>query len=341
MAESIRFKFQFVNENGDQTGFLSKKGSFDGEDIALAKQTIPITAVGMAHLRSSRLILLVAGEDGKPAMLVIAITGGNAKSLHSAINAIASERHARRHLEKLQEKGRAHEFRIEACPHCQSTIDLSGFPESPQAYCMFCNTVATLDGRAPVDERKCHQCDQCELYAQPKQFTIFYFYFLIVVIGWRYQQKQMCNTCMRSEAWKMLFGNLLFILGVPMAITQLVRAYFGGSALSQAYAGLDKANALLKRGKYDRAAEAYDQIAERLGVAAGVRLNHGMAMIPLKRYEDAALQFELALTDCANYMPAAEALAGCYQALERPEDLELLKAQFEDDEAEPEDLPDE
>ena len=58
----------------------------------------------------------------------------------------------------------------------------------------------------------------------------------------------------------MFFGNMLFVIGFPFAVMQLIRAYGGGSALSRDFAGLDRANILAKNGKDDRAAILYEKI---------------------------------------------------------------------------------
>ena len=98
-----------------------------------------------------------------------------------------------------------------------------------------------------------------------------------------------------------------------------------GSTFSKAFAGLDKANALLKAGKHDRAAAQYGRIAQRLECCAGVRYNHGLALAAAGRTRDAALQFELALDDCANCHRAAEMLHRCYIDLGRQEDADALR----------------
>ena len=65
------------------------------------------------------------------------------------------------------------------------------------------------------------------LYARPREFTIMYFDFLLVVYGYRYRKVCRRDTCMRPEAWKMLLGNAPFVLGVPVALGQLWRVYTG------------------------------------------------------------------------------------------------------------------
>ena len=327
MVEAIRFKFKLVNHNGNEGSILSKKGTFDSDHVTLDGEAIPIGVIVKANLRFKRLILTLPAEDRQFSAIVLAFTGGSAKTLHSAINMLASERQDRMHLEHLEKNNSDAECRIETCPYCKSTIDLTDRDPSLQIYCLFCDSIVTIEGKVPPDEAHYHHCDQWNLYDQPKGFTVFYFYFLFVVYGWHYRQVCMCNTCIRSEAWQMLFGNLLFVLGVPMAIVQLICAYVGGSTFSQAFDGLDKANAMAKRSKVESAENIFGRILQRVGACAGVRFNYGLGLIAAKRHEEAVTQFELALRDCANYSMAAEALAGCYQQMGRVNDAERLHAQ--------------
>jgi hypothetical protein len=326
MGEPIRFKFKHVNNKGEETGLLSKKGSFDGETLILDKTQIPILAVVRARRFSNRLILTLLQEDGSMSQGAIALTGGKTRPLLSAINVATSARWCELRQERLGRQGRQQDFRAAQCPHCQAMIDLTDRPDSPQLYCMYCGSISTHEGTPPADEGRYRQCESCDFYAQPQEFTEFIFYFLVVMYGWSTRKHSMCHSCMRRKAWKNLFANLLFVLGVPVAVWQLFRAYLGGSTLSPAFAGLDKANALAKHGKADRAAEIYDQIEHRLQHCAGVRFNHGFAYLRAGRWDQAVGHLERALADCSNYAPAYGALRLCYERLGRTEDLQSLRA---------------
>ena len=326
---SIRFKFRFVDGEGNESGFLAKRGSFDGTTLDLGGTEIPILAVVRAERRLNRLILWLLRENDSVAPLAVAVRSG-LKPLLSEIVATSSARWAELRQERLRAEGRAHEFRAEVCPTCGGTIDLSGRPASPQLYCQYCDALVTIDGDGPLDEARYHHCDECGFFAQPKAFTIFYFYFLLVIYGCRYRRTYMCNTCMRGEGWKMLGGNLIFILGVPTAVTQLVRAYFGGSNLSRAFSGLDKANALAKRNRPEQAAPIYNAIASRIGHGAGIHFNEGLAHARNGRLEEAVGPLQDAIGECSNYPHAYSALCGCYDRLGMNEDLQQLREDWGD-----------
>jgi tetratricopeptide (TPR) repeat protein len=200
-------------------------------------------------------------------------------------------------------------------------------------YCDYCDSLVSRDrGVQPETlakrERAYRCCDRCGYFSRPSEFMVFYFYFLLVIYGFRWGTSEMCNSCMRREAWKMLGANLIFLLGIPVAVYQLVRAYFGGSTLDPVYAGLDGANAAAKSGRTDKAVAKYRAMEERLGHCAGVRFNRGLTLLSANRGQDGAQALEEALNDCANYAPAYEALAQVYAAMGRTADVQALRAMY-------------
>ena len=337
----LRFKFHFVNKNGQQTGFLRKKGFFDGTTIHLATATLPIHAVAKAIIRKNRLAFIFVTQSGQFDAITIQLGGPMLRTLHSAVNVVASAAQAETHRKSLEAKGRGGEYRIELCPYCHCVIDRSGLPDSPQTYCAFCDTVGTLVPHAhtPTDEKTFHHCAMCELYSQPTMFTTLYVYFLLVIYGYQYQTRYMCHSCMRSEAWKMVGVNLFFVIGFPFAVYQLVRAYAGGSALSKTFAGLDNANTALKARQFERAAAQYQKILARVeGLPqpvslAGVKYNLALAFHRHGQFDAAAALYENVLADCANYVNAAQGLLDCYTRLNRTEDKAKLLKQWSDEHA--------
>jgi len=330
MAEAIAFKYRLLDSNGQVTGFLSKRGSFDGQTLVLDKQPITVEAVIRAMRRFNRLMIIFHGETDELAVLTLAIHKGDIGRLHSSLNMFASEAQARRRLDHLESTGQAEKFRVETCPHCQATIDMTGFPASPQVHCPYCDVIGTLE-QTVEDEEKFSHCDQCELFAQAKEFTAFFFYFLIVLYGYSHRQMFICRSCMRRQAWKMFFSNLIFLLGVPVSLVQICRAHFGRWSTNPAFAGLNRAATLYSGKRYDQASGIYEQLAGQISCCAGVHYNHGMAEASAGRIAEAATQFELALQDCANYARAADALYGCYNRLGRHEDAEAVRCMWTDE----------
>jgi uncharacterized protein (UPF0212 family) len=328
MSDTIRFKYRELDANGNQAGFLAKKGHIEGDLLTLADTEIPLLAVRKAIRRFDRLVLeIMLADQDEPLVVVLAISSGKPERIAQAINLRSSRRWAELRQEALSEQGRGAEFRSQECPACGATVDCSGHPASPQLYCSYCDSILTIADSRPAGEEQMHCCDNCGMYAKPRPFTVFYFYFLLYIWGYRYQRLHLCHTCMRPKAWKMLFGNLLFILGVPVALTQLVRAYATGSVGSPAFAGLDAANALAKRKRIGPAIEKYELIYQRLASgAAGVRYNIGLAEMSRGNWEGAMQAFEAGLAECSNHQRTAQMLAQVYTAAKRPDKLAALKA---------------
>ncbi|MEZ6131912.1 MAG: tetratricopeptide repeat protein [Planctomycetaceae bacterium] len=324
--EPMRFKFKYLNEQGQETGFFSRKGHFDGHTLVLDTTEIPASDIYEVDHRGNRMVLVEARDEQHPTTIVFAVNSGSVPDLKQALGVARSAAAAARRKQQLTEQGLGNTFHEVVCPHCSATNDLTGFRDSPQISCQFCHAVATVAG-APEEEKHYRLCDECGMYSKPRQFTVFYFYFLLVVYGWSSRQTWRCPGCMRGEAWKMLFGNLIFVLGVPVAIIQLIRAY-GGTDLSSMYKGLDGANLKARSGRMEAAIVDYRRILERQPESAGVKYNIGLAFAQQNELQAAAKTLEAALNDCANYQPAANLLAHCYAQLGEDEKLADLRAEW-------------
>ena len=322
--DPLSFKFYHVNEKGQQTSMFGKKGLLDNENITLDGTTIPIAAIADADVRDDFLVLTVATDDEPVGIL---IKTGKAKWLKAELGRRRSAIWAEMRRAELEKKGQSHVFRSIVCPACQSTLDLTGKAETPQVFCEFCHTISTVNADGTAEpEHGFRLCDECGMYSQPRRFTIFYFYFLLVVYGYQTRSTWRCPGCMRSEAWKMLLGNLLFVLGVPVALVQLFRSY-GGTSVGGKYAGLDGANLRARGGDVTGAISAYQKILDRVPVTAGVKYNIGIALAQQDQVQEAAQMFEYSLGDCSNYQPAATALLHCYTKLgEEGKAAELKRA---------------
>lgn len=329
MDKPIRFKFKELSADNRPIGTFSKKGAFDGQQLVLGKTTVPVGAVyRVQKVLHNRLVLAFAGQSGVDTYPFL-VTAGSRDHLARVLNVAVSANIAELHRRQLAASQRGGSFRAEECPFCGATIDLSDMPVTPQTYCLYCDTVYTRRDDRPREENRYRLCQRCGLYAQPQVFTSFYFYFFLVVWGYRQRTEALCHACMRNEAWKMLGANLLFLLGLPTAIYQLVRSYFGGSARSAAFAGLDGANALVHRGRFEAAVAAYEAVAGRQAACAGVRHNQALALCRLANWSEAARYLEHALRDCSNHAPSYALLLACYERLGRPSEAQALRVRWE------------
>lgn len=321
----LEFKYKDLTANGQEAGLFSKKGSVTDDAVTFEGNPIPIAAILKTARRQDRLILSFVGQREPVVTIAVAVKGKGPEPVKRTIDLLCSKRWVDVKRKSLAEKGRAAELRTEPCPHCDCAVDLTGFATTPQLFCPFCETLVTRDETLrPKDEPTYRLCDHCGLYSQPKTFTTFYFVFLFVVYWFSHRTDTRCNACMRGEAWKMLFANLLFVLGIPSALWQLVRAYAGGSTLSPAFAGLDAANAQARKGNAAAADALYEKLLDRLGASAGVRRNRALARFGAQNVDGALAEALLALKDCSNYAPVASLVAELLNRLGRKEEAEAF-----------------
>jgi tetratricopeptide (TPR) repeat protein len=338
--DPLQFKFQWIDDNGNATGFFRKRGSFDGEMLLLDDVEIPAGVITQVEVRDTRMVFAVLTESGEPAVLAVNLTQRAAQTLKAEIDVSRSATWAEFHKQRLEEKGRLAAFREEECPICEATLVLTDMPETPQLYCQFCNSLSTVDAMTDptVGERDLRICDECDMFSKPRKFTVFYFVFLVVFYYVSQRTTWRCPACMRGDAWKMLFGNLPFLIGVPVAMVQLVRSY-GGSIAGGPFQGLDAANLKGRRGDLIGALEGYRDILDRVPHSAGVKYNLGRALLEQGETERAAATLKLALDDCSNYAPAYRLLVACYEQLGENDKLAELKQMWDDDEDDDEDEP--
>ncbi|MBA4029803.1 MAG: hypothetical protein C0478_02660, partial [Planctomyces sp.] len=228
--QPFKFKFQFSDQNGNATSVFSLKGSFDGQALQLDKESLVIAGLLNVVRRQNRMVLTGIRDEGEVVQFILILSSkGVAAQLKQAVDIARSAHWAKVHREQLVAAGRGSSYRDATCPHCTATIILSDLPVTPQLFCPFCEALTTVAASAepPANEKEFRLCDECGMFSHPQKFTIFYFYFLLVVYGFWTNEKWCCRACMRKDAWKMLAGNFLFVLGVPVAITQLIRAYSG------------------------------------------------------------------------------------------------------------------
>jgi tetratricopeptide (TPR) repeat protein len=305
--EPITFKFKFVNTSGHETGFFATQGTLTENELILGKETYPLGYIYRVIRRYSRLAIVYSSVNG-PATMVIAPQGGMDARLKETIDRLCSYRWAEARHAQLVQEGKGAAYRTAKCRRCTATVDLTGFRETPQFYCPYCENILQSD--YAVDERldAYRLCDKCRFYCQPARFTAVYI--ILNVYSWR--EHHSCHVCMRRECWKMLAGNILPpFIGIIFATYHTIRAYYAGN-LDATLPELVRANAYAQRGKIDQARELYEAMLERFPVQVGLRYDLAMAYAKAQEWEDCLVAAQRALEDCSNYQPAADVV---YQAL--------------------------
>ena len=108
--DTIQFKLRWLNEDGHETGFLRKKGRFDGETLVLDDVQIPVSIVTHVETRESRVILSAITEDRETVYFAFAVTKISPKDLKSALDIARSKSWAEHHKDKLERKAAAPPF---------------------------------------------------------------------------------------------------------------------------------------------------------------------------------------------------------------------------------------
>ena len=266
-SSESKFRFQYVNQSGKAVGWRSAPGSLTEEAIQLKGNPLGYQAVLHSICRDRRLILTVNPQEvsnpeiakhlinGK--LLVLDITRAKSTDLELFIDRISSRYQAEKHRTELEGKGKGGEFRSVSCPRCEATVDLSLLTKTPYVYCRFCETIFQERGELQTVGKTYRLCDECGWFDRVQGYTEFYFYFLLVVYGFSWKRRHLCDNCVNQVFWKVLLINLIFILGVFPALWMKIKSLMGRKKDLQSLA---KANALGKKGNYDQAGIIYAEL---------------------------------------------------------------------------------
>ena len=323
--DPLRFRFRTIEPTADAPTYRHQSGSCDDKRLQLGSRHWDLGDLAAVERDDSRLLLILNASDAPPQTCTISVSRIDPAELKRHLDVQRSRIRAERNRLRLATGERSAPFRQALCRSCEATIDLTGFAETPQAFCPYCQTISTVQpGVSPAaNETEFRLCEVCGMFSRPQSFTSFYFYYLVVHSGFHARRTMRCPACMRAAAWKMLAANLLFVVGVLPSCVQLTRAYRSSRGNGE-FAGLDPANLRARRGRLDKAIEGYRQILQRVPCAAGIHYNLGLALYTQRDLPHAAAVLELALADCANYEPAYRLLLRCYEQMSQPDQLQTL-----------------
>ena len=309
----ISFNFTFATGETEIT-WSGYKGIVNDSEIALGQTGMSLMAVSETLARPERLIIALKEgaqipqelmknvEDG---VIVLNVMSDDPVKIKRVIDKHSSAISTREHKKQLEAQGQGAAFRSQLCAHCGSTINLSGLPETAYYFCPFCESVYLAGGAIVNKGDEYCTCDECDLFGHVQEYKIFYFYFLLVIYGWRSQQRFLCDGCARGELLKTLLCNLFFILGVPVSLWGLFRSYSGQDPR---FGELLEANDYAREGKADLAGNIYQQIAGKNPMHPGLAMNKGVAHLHGNNVNGAIESFSAALETCSNYVPAIRLL---------------------------------
>ncbi len=315
---TLNFKFGYGN---NATGLFAKKGIASATSIHLDKVEIPYANIietsnrdnifVMALSPSTPLDAKVKKQLQKDRFLVITVTDGKAKELKKHVDHYGSATWAENHKQQLISTGKGNLFCTVICAHCGATIDLSDVERTSYIYCPYCASIVNYSQQIVSNSDVYDVCDECHMYDRVRGYTVFYFYFLLVVYGYSYKRRFVCDACATSLAQRALLLNLIFILGVPSAIYMWIKAQSGRDPYFQ---DLAKANQLARKGKYQQADEIYDRLFSLYPEHPGLLMNKGLGHLYGKDGNAGFGFLTRSLKACANYLPTLQLIQRLRQA---------------------------
>ncbi len=333
------FKFEWVREGDETRSNIERRGILQANNLILDELKLPLATIIQSVADKDNLTISLQSDGDNTQKLTIETQ--SARQLQEELDRVRQSgwrQRFREHTDAYQlelesEAGEA-SIRKAYCPRCDSVLDSQVVHFSPQLSCMSCHAIfmiGSLDhdvGETMLSMESGYTfCEDCGMYSKPCKFTIFYFFLPVILYGFYYKRKWCCPPCMRGDAWRMLLGNLPFVLGVPVSIKELIRAY-QDTGRGGVFHGLNTANHRARIGDVEGAMRKYREILERRPENAGVRYNLATALMQENRFDDAAVMLKLALADCANFQPAVFALASCYEYLRDYDQLAGLEFEW-------------
>jgi len=290
---------------------MTKNGSVSDTIITLDGEPIPYQNIVETSSRDNRFVLSLRADTklGPKSTkrlqnnhyLVIEVTKAKADELKKHVDHFGSAIWAKAHHQQLINEGKENLFETLICPHCKATIDISGFERTSYVYCPYCGSVVNHHMKVISNGDTYSICDECQMYDRVRGYTVFYFYFLLVVYGWSMKRRFVCDTCATSIAQRALLTNLIFLLGVPSSIYMWVKAQSGREPYFQ---DLAKANKLARKGNFKDADEIYDKLFSLYPDHPGLMMNKGLGHLHGKDGSSGVNFLTRSLKACANYFPS-------------------------------------
>lgn len=317
-SEIAVFTFRYV-KNGVEA-FGKRQGAI-GNALTLDDTEIPWDQLLSTTARGQRLALAIGVgarpgkrlreymQDGQVA--VIQPASLSAAQLKKAIDRRVSVREAALRREELIAQGQGHLVRSVECPICKATVDLSGLEATRYTYCRFCESVFSREPMYVTDGRAYRTCDECSMFDRIRPYPEFYFYFLLIVYGFRYRQVYLCDSCAHGLFVRMLAANFLFVVGIPVSIFVKMRSLQGREPK---FESLAEGNAFAKAGRYQDAIPIYKRLLRNHPDHPGILANQALAQLKGGDEKAAVSTLGRAVAACNSYLPALQLLQTAEQS---------------------------
>lgn len=314
---TLDFKFNY----GNTAGLFTQKGIASTTSMNLNGVAISYSNVTETSVRDNVFVMGLSPNtqlDAKAKkqlqnnrFLVLTVSKAKAKDLKKHVDHYGSAIWAESHRQQLASAGKENLFCTVVCAHCGSTIDLSEIERTTYVYCPYCASIVNYNQQIVSNSDVYDICDECNMYDRVRGYTVFHFYFLLVVYGYSIKRRFVCDACATSLAQRTLLLNLLFILGIPSAIYMWIKAQSGRDPYFQ---DLAKANKLARKGKYQEADEIYDRLFSLYPEHPGLLMNKALGHLHGKDGNNGVNLLTRSLKACANYVPSFQIIQRLRQA---------------------------
>ncbi|MEM7332159.1 MAG: hypothetical protein AAF490_08705 [Chloroflexota bacterium] len=320
ITTEIAFKFKFV-KNGSAQGFRSKKASASTQRLFLNELNVPYDAIMDTTSRDNRLVIQLFPNSGvdeeirkefaQSNVLILEVSQAKAIDLEKYIDRHASLQVANKRKKMLAAKGQEHLFKSITCPHCSATVDLTDYEKSPHIYCRYCESILSQSLELIADGDHYRHCDECNLFDRVQGHTEFYFYFLLIVYGFRSKRRHLCDACALKISNKALLINFPFILGIFPALYMRIKASQGKDGKIK---NITKANKLALAGKYQEADTIYENMLMNHPDHPGILFNQAMAHFNGQDAQAGVDYVRRSMNASGNYLPSLRLISRLNQA---------------------------
>jgi tetratricopeptide (TPR) repeat protein len=314
---TLNFKYGYANT----FRMFASNGAASTTAINLNGEEIPYTNIVETSSRDKRFIVVLAPNTQVGAktskhlqnsrFFVLDIVKPKAEELKKHIDLYGSAIWAENHRKQLISTGKGDTFSAATCPHCGATVDMSESERTAYIYCPYCASIVNYNQKIISNGDVYNICDECHMYDRIRGYTVFHFYFLLVVYGYSVKRRFVCDTCATSLAQRTLLLNLVFILGIPSAIYMWIKAQSGRDPYFQ---DLAKANKLARKGKYQEADEIYDKLFSLYPEHPGLLMNKGLGHLHGSDGNGGIGFLTRSLKACGNYLPTLQIVQRMQQA---------------------------
>ena len=143
------------------------------------------------------------------------------------------------------------------------------------------------------------------MFDRIQKYPEFYFYFFLIIYGFRYKQRFLCDSCAHDLFLKTFGLNLLFLIGVPTAIWVKIKSLTGRDSQFEILA---KANSLARGGRYQEAKPHFDIVLRSQSDHPAVLMNQALGHLAAGDQSGAVSVLKKSASACNHYIPVLRML---------------------------------